>query len=108
MNELVRRQIKRARRGPGRRRVSGGVRGGVAVVQLGEAAAGNALATANKGAEGDVLLVGAARVSASELFVGEVDEPVEIAFPQGLGSGRLAGPEQVQPVGDGMRCVHCS
>src|SRR6516165_9606004 len=72
----------------------------VAVGQGGEAAGLGGAAEAVEGAEGDVLFVGGAAGLALELPAGQVDQPYEIALPQRLGGGGIAGLQLADPVGD--------
>jgi hypothetical protein len=57
-------------------------------------------AEAVEGAESDVLLVGGTAGSAVEFFAGQMNEPLKIAFPEGLGGCSVAGLELADPVGD--------
>src|SRR5262249_31120582 len=72
----------------------------LAVVQPREAATFGATAEAIEGAEGYVFLVGDPPRRSLELFAGQPDQPLKVAFPEGLGGGVVAGLEPVDPVAD--------
>src|SRR5262249_43188726 len=78
----------------------------VAVLQPGELAPLGAAAEAVEGAEGHVLLVGGEARAALELLPGQADQPPEVALPELLGRGRVAGLELPEPVGDRPRGGH--
>src|SRR5262249_37388180 len=61
----------------------------VAVVELGEAAAGHPLEEAVEGVLDDVLLVGHAAAGGAELVAGEADQAAVVALPEALGGGHV-------------------
>jgi len=73
----------------------------VAVVQAREAALLGAADEGIEGGQGDVLLVGGAAGGGAERGAGAGDELAEVALPQVLRGGAVAGLEQVDPAGDG-------
>jgi hypothetical protein len=71
-----------------------------AVMKLGEAALFGGATEAVEGTQGHIFLVGRAPGRALELFACQSDQALEIALPEGLGGGLIAGLELADPVRD--------
>jgi hypothetical protein len=57
------------------------------------------VAEAGEGTEGDIFFIGRTARRTLELFARQSDQAAEIALPQLLGGGRVAGPKLADPVG---------
>src|SRR5262249_34168754 len=67
-----------------------------------------ALAEAGEGGQGHVLLVGGPAGRSAQARPGQEDQPSEVALPELLRRGVVAGLESVQPVRDRARNRHPS
>jgi len=72
----------------------------VAVVELGEPAAGHPLEEAVEGILDDVLLVGGPAAGGPELVAGQADEPAVVPLPERLGGGRVPALQGRDPTRD--------